>query len=714
MLAMLLLHAGRTVPVERLAEAVWCGERPSTYRNQLQASVSRLRRQLSQPDQVIATDPAGYRFRVDPQQVDAYRFRSLVTEARAAAADRREPDAQDCYRAAAGLWRGPAPVDVDSDLVREMGATLEVEREQALEECLETELALGGAGELVSELTELVRRYPYRERLHAVLMRALYRAGRTADALAAYRHARQLFHDELGTEPGNELQQLHQAILNQDPELYAEVPALPAAPLGLRDLPVEASCFVGREQEIARIRGTLAPADRQALRRPPVVVLYGPGGTGKSALAVRVAHELVGEFPDGQLYVDLCGSTPGMRPLPAVEVLGRFLRRLGVHPSEIPPSEAEAAARFRSLTASRRLLLVLDNASDKEQVAPLVPGTPSCAVLVTSRYPLPTLDADDRLRIDALPDADGLALLTGLTSRLVTEPETASEIVTLCGGLPLAIRIAAGRLAARPDVPATEYAGRLADRSRRLDELQLDDLAVRASIRTSYDALLTDGDRNGELAARAFRTLGLLHVPDVAPPAVAAMLDEPDVDTARTALGRLVDAQLVEPIRGGRYRLHDLVRLVAAERAFDEDVALNRTDAIRRAIAFYTCGLWRAARQGRPSRAAPFGDPMEPEHVQLPWFEDMSSAREWIDIELACLEAALAHTASRGSEGRLALWLGHALWESLDVRCEWLAALRVSRLTARVAELRGDRELTALALLLNGRSESCLGSHVRL
>lgn len=213
-LAMLLLHAGRTVSVDRLAEAVWSSAPPSTARNQIQTCVSQLRRRLTEPGEAgitIVTEPAGYRLQIDPQQVDAYRFRELVTEARRAVANGQHQEARQRYRSAVGLWRGPALAGIDSDLVRELADALDQERAQALEECLKVELALGGAGELVGELTELVHRYPYRERLRGALMRALYRAGRPADALAAYRQARRLFQDELGTDPGEDLQQIGRA-----------------------------------------------------------------------------------------------------------------------------------------------------------------------------------------------------------------------------------------------------------------------------------------------------------------------------------------------------------------------------------------------------------------------------------------------------------------------------------------------------------------------
>lgn len=718
-LAALLLEADRVVPVERLIDTIWSDRPPRSTREQVHAAMWRLRRRLAGAGgagEVIATDPAGYRMRVDPQQVDVHRFRALATAARAAAAEGRWSDARDSYRAAAALWRGPALAGLDSELLRQQADALEAERVEAREECLELELALGGSRELVGDLTELVRENPYRERLHVALMRALYRAGRPADALAAFRHVDRLLREELGTEPGEELQRLHQAILGGYPEpdaagAAAPSPASPSAPVA-RELPVAASCFVGREREIAQVRDALVRPDREAGQRPAVVLLYGPGGVGKSALAVRVAHEVADEFPDGQLYVDLCGSTPRMRPLPPVEVLSRFLRRLGVPPEQIPPGEADAAAMFRSVTADRRLLLLLDNAADKEQVAALVPGTPSCGVLATSRLPLPTLDVDGRLRVGVLPDPDGLALLTGLTDRLAADPETAQEIITLSGGLPLAIRIAGGRLASRPDLPVADYATRLADRSRRLDELQLDDLAVRASIRTSYDALLADGGDAGRVAARAFRMLGLLHVPDVAPGVVAAMLAESDTETARTALDRLVDAQLLVPLPGGRYRLHDLVRLVATERAVGEQEEPSH-QAVERAIAYYTGGLWRAESTTRTSRPLPFGSPSLPDDVLLPVFSEPGSARMWIDDELLSLvlmvEKSGVESADTGR--RPPLWLLDALWLALDNHCEWSAAHRLSRTILDTGERRSDHELTACGHLLHGRSEACLGNY---
>jgi hypothetical protein len=309
-----------------------------------------------------------------------------------------------------------------------------------------------------------------------------------------------------------------------------------------------------------------------------------------------------------------------------------------------------------------------------------------------------------------LDQADGLALLGELTRGRSVEPEAARSVVELSGGLPLAIRVAAGRLASRPDLPATTYVERLA--SRRLDELELGDLAVRACIRTSYDALLTDGTDVDLLAARAFRMLGLLHVPNVTPWVVAAMLGEPEPGVARAALDRLVDAQLVEPVADGRYQLHDLVRLLAAERAESEDRPAEREEAVVRAIAFYTTALWQATATLRPSRPLVFGEPSKVHRMALPQFGEQVHARMWIDDEVPSLVAVLEQATGLAADvGQMIRLIGFDLWNSLDPRCEWHTAHRVSRLLLQTGERRRNLDLAACGRLLHGRSEACLGNY---
>jgi tetratricopeptide (TPR) repeat protein len=388
------------------------------------------------------------------------------------------------------------------------------------------------------------------------------------------------------------------------------------------------------------------------------------------------------------------------------------LRSLGVHPSEIPPDEAAASALLRTVTTDRRLLLVLDNAAVKDQVAPLLPACPNCAVLVTSRYPQPSLDVDQRLRVAVFDEADGLALLLGLKDSLDPNSDAVREILALTGGLPLAIRVAGGRLACRRDLPAAEYAARLADRSRRLDELQLDDLAVRASVRTSYDALQSSRDQMQCRGARAFRMLGLLNTTDFAPGVVAALLDERDTDIVRVSLDRLVDAQLLEPTAMGRYRLHDLVRLVAAECALEEESRLERDTAIERAVAFYAAGVRRADALLHISSTLLLHEPPAPHHVAEPAFDGQDQARAWVDDELLNLVSVMEQLLTiPHSRGPLALRLGHTLWNMLDARCAWQAAHSVSRMMVESFGSHADQQVAAYGLLLHGRSEACLGNY---
>jgi tetratricopeptide (TPR) repeat protein len=544
------------------------------------------------------------------------------------------------------------------------------------------------------------------------LMTALHRAGRSAEALATFRRARALLREELGTEPGSRLRQVHRAVLRGDPALGVAGGAVSAGAGSRtvptpRELPAEASWFVGRTAEAARVRRVLGSAGVER-RRPVVVLLYGPGGVGKSALAARVGHEVAGAFADGQVYVDLCGSTPGMRPLSAADVLGRLLRSLGVDPREIPSEVADAAALLRSVAAGRRLLVVLDNAADAEQVVPVLPASGSCAVLVTSRHPLPVLDVDDRLRLQGLPEADSVRLLAGLAGDREVEPEAAQAIVAATGGLPLAVRVAGGRLAARPDLSAAEYAERLADDSRRLDELALDRLDVRSCIRVAYDAL-TGGDAVARRAALAFRTLGVLHVPDVAPGVVAAMLDERDVALAEAALDRLVAVQLLEPVPGGRYRLHDLVRLVATELATEHDSQPDRDDIFARALAYYLGGMKHAEDVFSPGRMLAWGDPPPLPNLAIPSFEGPDSARMWVESELAATAAAFEQACARGAVAPPLAWMGGTVWNNLDRRCEWRTAQRLSLTLLKHAERNEDSRATGFACLLLGRCEVIVG-----
>jgi hypothetical protein len=399
------------------------------------------------------------------------------------------------------------------------------------------------------------------------------------DALAAFTRARDRLVEEVGIEPTAELQRLQQAILTNDPALGAP-PLVGGLGAGARpsQLPPVVGDFVGRTDLVRQIEQLLA-ADQGVA----VVALSGPPGVGKTALAVHAAHQLAERFSDGQLYVDLHGATAGLRPLAPLEVLGRFLRALGVDAGGIPAELEEASGLFRSRVAGRRVLVVLDNALDAVQVAALLPASPGCGVLVTSRRVLVALNGARHLRLEVLAREEALELLGRLAGRerVAVEPEAVAELARLCGYLPLALRIAGVRLAARPAWPVRVLADRLADAQGALDELEVAEIGVRASFQVSYQQLSDSPDALDRAAAEAFGVLGVLDGPEVGVPVVARLLDRAEKETERV-LERLADAQLLETPAPSRYRLHDLVRLYARELARHQHPKPERAAALSR------------------------------------------------------------------------------------------------------------------------------------
>ncbi|MEI5520580.1 BTAD domain-containing putative transcriptional regulator [Streptomyces brasiliscabiei] len=590
LLAVLLLRAGQVVPADALVDVIWGDEPPDTARALVQTYVSALRRALpAEAAEAIETRPPGYVMRPGVGRVDLAEFETRTADARRASADGDHAEAARRLREALELWHGPALGGV-GDALRGEAGRLEEARQAALEERIAAELEAGGhEAELVTELTALVGDHPARERPRAQLMLALYRLGRQADALAVHAEGRAVLAEELGLDPGPELTRLYEAILRADPALLAPAataaapaPREPAAvPRPVSLLPPAIGDFTGREEELARVVAGLTGA-REAM---PVVVVSGAAGVGKSALAVQAAHRVAEYYPDGQLYAELHGFS---EPVPPSEVLGRLLRALGADP---PEDTAERGDLFRSLVAGRRILLVLDDANGEAQVRPLLPGSASCGVLVTSRARLGGLVGARRTDLDVLDDARGLELLTRVTGpdRTPDDPReqaAARRIVELCGGLPLALRIAGARLATRRHWTPSVLAERLADEHRRLDELSVGDLEVRAGLGLSYQAL--DG-----CARRVLRRVAALGSADVALWTVAALSGTSE-DEAEEILERLLDAQLItcpgtDHVGQPRYRLHDLVRVYAGERAEAEDPVEDRTAAVGRALS---AGLW--------------------------------------------------------------------------------------------------------------------------
>ncbi|HEU5156829.1 MAG TPA: BTAD domain-containing putative transcriptional regulator [Streptosporangiaceae bacterium] len=621
-LATLAINAGQVVSMHRLIAAVWPGEPPATAVTQIHVCVSALRRALTglgvaAARDLIVTVPPGYLLRAGPGEIDVLEFEQGLSEARAAADDGDPRRAASLLREALGLWRGPALEGFPGLAVE--ATRLEERRLAALEERAEADLALGRAVDLVPELTALVAEHPLRERLRALLMRALHRAGRRSEALDVYQDARRTLIDELGLEPGPDLRRAQQAVL-ADAETAGHAagrgPGQPAGavpagqggqggPAGGRSaLPPDIADFTGRRKQVAQAIDAITglPQPRDAV---PIVAITGRAGVGKTTLAVHVAHRLRGQF-DARLYVGLDGAGPA--PADPAEVLGRLLRRLGVDGAAIPDDPADRAESYRARLDGAHVLIVLDNAADERQIRPLLPGSPTCAVIVTSRRHLTGLPGAVHVELDSFDPAQATELLARVAGmdRVAAEPAAGERISALCDRLPLALRIAAARLAAKPHWSLQRLARRLADEHRRLDELTHADLEVRGSIGLSHQGLSPP-------AQRAFRLLGLLDAPDFAVWAAAALMDVPQAE-AEEQVEELIDARLLE-VAGRdetgqtRYRFHDLVRVYARECAAVAEPAAESRAALRRALSGWLT-LAEAAEQrlANPYFAPLYGD----------------------------------------------------------------------------------------------------------
>jgi DNA-binding SARP family transcriptional activator len=570
-LATLLLRANQLVPLDELIDNLWPDQPPATARDQVVNVMSGLRRLLGTADgasgrQSFVTQPPGYLLRVEAEDLDVKLFEELIREADAHWAAGRLPDAAATLRTALALHRGPVLADVPARFAVAEARQLEELRLAAVEKLMETEFALGRHGDVVTELARLVERHPLRERLRGQLMVALHAAGRTADALAVYQAGHQLMVEELGLDPSAELRRLEQAILadsNGGAGQMGPSPDEPRPVAAPAQLPPDIADFTGRTGEVAAIRAwlttsTISVGTGTAL---PVVVVTGPAGIGKSSLVTRVSHLVRADFPDGQLHVTSgCADTGA--------VLAGMFAALDVPREAIPDDLAGQVLLYRSVTASRRVLIVLENVAEAAHVRPLLPGGAGCAVLITSRRHLAGLEGAYRIRLDALRGPESLALLAAIAGpdRVAAEPEAARRIVDLCGRLPLALRAAGTRAAIGGESALRELADRLADPQRRLDELCAGEVDVRAVLESGL----------GEVPpalVRAARQLAVLDVSEIPlSTAVAALavsrVRAEDVADQLVGWGILEYAQ-PDPSAQPRYRFAELVKLCLRERWVD-------------------------------------------------------------------------------------------------------------------------------------------------
>ncbi|MFE0329559.1 BTAD domain-containing putative transcriptional regulator [Streptomyces sp. NPDC058960] len=694
LLAALLMREGRTATASELIDALWGDDPPPRALAAVRTYASRLRKVLSPG--VLLSESGGYAVRLgEPRSLDLAAAQELAAEAEKAKSSGDLCRARHVLNEALALWDGEPLAGVPGPYAEAQRARLEEWRLQLLESRLDMDLEQGCHAEAVSELTALTAAHPLRERLRELLMLALYRSGRQAEALAVYADTRRLLADELGVDPRPGLKELQQRILQADPTLAepsAPAPEPSATPVRPAQLPATVPDFTGRAAFVAELSEVLASAEGRVMA---VSALAGIGGVGKTTLAVHVAHQARSAFPDGQLYVDLQGAGP--RAAEPETVLGSFLRALGTADSAIPDSLEERSALYRSVLDGRRVLVLLDNARDAAQVRPLLPGTEGCAALVTSRVRMVDLAGAHLVDLDVMSPDEALSLFTKIVGeeRVASEREAALDVVAACGFLPLAIRIAASRLAARRTWTVSVLAAKLADERRRLDELQAGDLAVKATFELGYGQL-------EPAQARAFRLLGLADGPDISLAAAAAVLDLPLEDT-EDLLESLVDTSLLESAAPGRYRYHDLVRLYAracAER--DEHPPSERDAAMSRLLDFYLATAAEVYAIERPGDR--LVDHLEKTRTAGLVFPDRRAAQDWLYSEAVSLLACVRQS-SDGARLRRAvdlLWAAVDLAESGANFKEYEAAATALRDAARAAS-DGRSEGRANLVLANAR-----------
>jgi DNA-binding SARP family transcriptional activator/tetratricopeptide (TPR) repeat protein len=717
-LGILAMRANRVISRGELVDAVWGQDPPASAEGGIYTYVAGLRRIIEPtrsvrgPGRVLVSSGAGYVLHLVPGQPDAVAFEQHLVRARQLRKNGDPVGTVDALENALGLWRGVAFAGVPGPFAETERVRLAELRSGAAEERADVLLALGRHEEVVPDLTALVADHPLRERMRGLLMIALYRSGRPAEALRVFQDGRRVLAEELGIDPGTDLSRIHQQVLTSNPALNLATdppadggpagpdeaegstrtrrpemntaagarprgsdgsvlpsgttgPAGPAllsgagpgvgtapswagGPAGVpvpAQLPLDAPGFSGRHEELRALQAMLPSARAAAAGEPvPVVVISGTAGVGKTALAIRFGRQVAKRFPDGQLYVNLRGLDLGT-PLDPGTALRFFLDAFGVPPHRIAAPLEERAALFRSLVDGKRVLVVLDNASSAAQVRPLLPGSPDCLVVVTSRNQMAGLVATEGATLVTLDVLGGdeahemLARRLG-QERVAAEPQAADEIVAACARLPLALSIAVGRAVGRPKRPLAELAAELRDARGRLDALEAGDAAtdVRAVLSWSYDQL-------SPAAARMFRLLGLHPGPDVSLPAAASLAGIPRAE-AGTVLRELTRTHMAAERLPGRFTFHDLLRAYAADQAERHDSAAERDTASRRMLDHYLHTAMAASQ-----RFSPFRSPLRlaaPQPGVLPGeMADKDQAMAWFEAEVPVLLTLVAFAEAR-------------------------------------------------------------------
>jgi DNA-binding SARP family transcriptional activator/tetratricopeptide (TPR) repeat protein len=719
LLGLLALQPGRVVPREELIDALWGEAPPNTCMALVHTYVARLRELLESgrprraPGQVLVRMPGGYQLEVRADQLDVLRFEQLADRGQRARTASDPATACALLAEALTRWRGPVLADLGPRL-RQHPAAIALGQRRLAATLAHADLAveLGRAEDAVAWLGALGYEEPLHEGLHARLMLALAACGQQAAALRLFVDLRGRLADELGVEPGAELQEAHLRVLRQQlptaavsgagpgddpstgtPATTAQAPGRPAKPA---QLPADVAAFTGRTEKLEQLdRLVMAGMGTAAV---VVSAIAGTAGVGKTALAVHWAHRVRERFPDGQLFTNLRGVQA--QPSDPSDVLASFLRALGVDGSTIPVAREDRERLYRTRLADRRVLVLLDDAANEAQVRPLLPGGPSSAVLVTSRPPLMGLEGARLVSLDVFEQGEAVQLLERLIGleRIEAEREAARTITERCGRLPLAVRIAGARLAAKPHWSLRDLAERLGDERRRLAELHAGDLDVRASLDLSYRAC-----RPAQRCA--FRLLGLIEGPDVAPWAAATLLGLEEA-AASALLEELVDAGLLGVTRRDalgqlRYRFHDVVRLFARERLSEEEPVAARRAALERLLA---AAAALARRSDRSLRAGPTPPPADPGPVGAAPVASLAAARplDWFDAERANLVAA-AGQAARDGHTDYAVALALSLASFLEIRQHLADWERITTPALQAATRAGDRHAEASLLLLLGK-----------